>query len=81
MPPQSRTTQGFAGAAVEIDLIRKGIMTWCCAAAASWSSTACGGNRPDSQRDYDSTYTDSVQDSGPLVEIDLIRKGIMTGLN
>ena len=39
------------------------------------------GNRPDSQRDYDSTYTDSVQDSGPLVEIDLIRKGIMTGLN
>ena len=27
MPPQSRAAQGFAGAAVEIDLIRKGIMT------------------------------------------------------
>ncbi len=27
MPPQSRTAQGFAGAAVEIDLIHKGIMT------------------------------------------------------
>ena len=25
MPPQSHTTQGFAGVAVEIDLIRKGI--------------------------------------------------------
>ena len=27
MPPQSRTTQGFAGVAVEIDLILKGIKT------------------------------------------------------
>ena len=27
MPPQSRTTQGFAGDAVEIDLIHKGIKT------------------------------------------------------
>ena len=27
MPPQSRTTQGFAGDAVEIDLILKGIKT------------------------------------------------------
>ena len=28
MPPQSRTTQGFAGDAVEIDLIHKGIKTF-----------------------------------------------------
>ena len=27
MPPQSRAAQGFAGGAVEIDLIHKGIMT------------------------------------------------------
>ena len=27
MPLQSRATQGFAGAAVKIDLIHKGIMT------------------------------------------------------
>ena len=27
MPPQSHTTQGFAGVAVEIDLILKGIKT------------------------------------------------------
>ena len=27
MPPQRRTAQGFAGAAVEVDLIHKGIMT------------------------------------------------------
>ena len=27
MPPQSRAAQGFAGAAVEIDLILKGIKT------------------------------------------------------
>ena len=27
MPQQSRTTQGFAGAAVEVDLILKGIKT------------------------------------------------------
>ena len=27
MPPQSRAAQGFAGVAVEIDLILKGIMT------------------------------------------------------
>ena len=26
MPPQSRAAQGFAGAAVKIDLIHKGIM-------------------------------------------------------
>ncbi len=29
MPPQSRAAQCFAGAAVEIDLICKGIMTLC----------------------------------------------------
>ena len=28
MPPQSHTTQGFAGVAVEIDLILKGIKTY-----------------------------------------------------
>lgn len=27
MPPQSRAAQGFAGTAVEIDLIHKGIKT------------------------------------------------------
>ena len=30
MPLQSRAAQGFAGAAVEVDLIHKGIMTLVC---------------------------------------------------
>ena len=50
MPPQSHTTQGFAGVAVEIDLILKGIKTY-----ESMDSIGLerleSGNRPDSQRD------------------------------
>ena len=51
MPPQSRAAQGFAGAAVEIDLIRKGIMT--AFSSSSHHAKRSRGNRPDSQRDYD----------------------------
>ena len=47
MPLQSRAAQGFAGAAVEVDLIHKGIMTisGCCVPEREASP---GGNRPDS---------------------------------
>ncbi len=37
MPPQSRAAQGFAGAAVEIDLIRKGIMTCPARPSSRWT--------------------------------------------
>ena len=45
MPPQSRAAQGFAGAAVEIDLIHKGIMT---GLSHAFRSKILCGNRPDS---------------------------------
>ena len=50
MPPQSRAAQGFAGVAVEIDLILKGIKTIKSIAAVGLAFL-CSGNRPDSQRD------------------------------
>ena len=45
MPPQSRAAQGFAGAAVEIDLTLKGIKT---KVGNGEQDNASGGNRPDS---------------------------------
>ena len=47
MPPQRRTAQGFAGAAVKIDLIRKGIMTRCAGLPQHCDGPQCE-NRPDS---------------------------------
>ena len=47
MPLQRRAAQGFAGAAVEIDLIHKGIMTLALRSFAS-VMRMIGGNRPDS---------------------------------
>ena len=46
MPLQSRATQGFAGAAVKIDLIHKGIMT--IVGRVAYSYFLPGENRPDS---------------------------------
>ena len=47
MPLQRRAAQGFAGAAVEIDLIHKGIMTDAVGIVAI-DDVEAGGNRPDS---------------------------------
>ena len=46
MPLQRRAAQGFAGAAVEIDLIHKGIMTR--QHPEDMTATHLCGNRPDS---------------------------------
>ena len=45
MPLQRRAAQGFAGAAVEIDLIHKGIMTY---TIVTIQHLCRCGNRPDS---------------------------------
>ena len=46
MPLQSRAAQGFAGAAVKIDLIHKGIKT--CELDFLFRVSQFGENRPDS---------------------------------
>ena len=50
MPLQSRAAQGFAGAAVKIDLTLKGIKTQPTALLYK-AKDAHSENRPDSQRD------------------------------
>ena len=50
MPPQSRAAHVFAGVAVEIDLILKGIKTLL-VAVLLLRRAQLSGNRPDSQRD------------------------------
>ena len=78
MPPQSRAAQGFAGVAVEIDLIHKGIKTS--------KSTSSMRKMPPCRVEIDLIHKGikTVVPSAPArlhgtgVEIDLIHKGIKT---
>ena len=77
MPPQSRTTQGFAGVAVEIDLILKGIKTSACVRVVA-------AVRPKVEIDLILKGIKTIRKNLRFrlaflcVEIDLILKGIKT---